>query len=66
MIAAVLAAVAQTGSSPMLGVGIILGLLLDILKWGVAIWSGYRSYRYLTRKLVNGEGTRELVSWAMG
>jgi hypothetical protein len=47
--AALLTAVAQTDWSPTPGVSTALGLLLDLMKFGVAIWSGYRAYKYLTQ-----------------
>ena len=50
VVAALLAAIVQTGWSPPANVSITLGLLLDCLKWAIAIWSGYRAYKYLMRK----------------
>jgi hypothetical protein len=51
IVAAVATALANTSWSPASTVTIAIGLLLEVLKWGIAIWCGYRVYKYLSRKL---------------
>jgi hypothetical protein len=58
VVAALLAVVGETGWSPSPGVSIALGLLLDVLKWGTSIWSGYRAYQYLMRKNSTAEAAK--------
>jgi hypothetical protein len=51
-VAALLAAIAHRGWVSSRSMSIALGGLLELLKWGVGIWSGYRSYKHLSRKPV--------------
>jgi hypothetical protein len=49
LIAAGLAMIPNQARSAPSGFWVLLGVSLEILKCGLAIWGGYRAYRYLKK-----------------